>query len=447
MSQTQQIETLSPTLRRALRKPGITGLCILGGFFGLMVLWSIYAPISGAVIAAGSVAPEGATRIVQHFEGGIIDEFLVREGDQVRQGTPLLRLRDIHARSQYDILKTQMLLLDLAEDRLRAEQRGDERWIPQGALQHSAEGKEMRHIQERLFTLRRQRIREEVVIADQRIAELESNIAMLRRQNEALSKQLALIRREIEMVEPLLKQGLEPLQRLLQLQRADASTEDTLAGRNGTIERTLAQIETLKTQRVNAETNYFAEIAQQLETSAIRRAELTRRLLEAQDVLLRTTVSAPVDGIVTNLRHHTVGAVVLPGEALLQLVPSQESLVVEARIRPIDIDDVGPDQSARVRLLAYNYRNVEPLIARIETVSADLVVDQRSGDGYYLVRLEILPDSTRPASAVAKPGARQSIHLAAGMPVEVMIATRPNSIIRYMLAPITDVFRRSLRES
>ena len=249
------------------------------------------------------------------------------------------------------------------------------------------------------------------------------------------------------MVEPLLKQGLEPLQRLLQLQRADASTEDTLAGRNGTIERTLAQIETLKTQRVNAETNYFAEIAQQLETSAIRRAELTRRLLEAQDVLLRTTVSAPVDGIVTNLRHHTVGAVVLPGEALLQLVPSQESLVVEARIRPIDIDDVGPDQSARVRLLAYNYRNVEPLIARIETVSADLVVDQRSGDGYYLVRLEILPDSTRPASAVAKPGARQSIHLAAGMPVEVMIATRPNSIIRYMLAPITDVFRRSLRES
>src|SRR5687767_342673 len=159
-----------PMLRRALRKPGITGLCILGGFFGLMVLWSIYAPISGAVIAAGSVAPEGATRIVQHFEGGIIDEFLVREGDQVRQGTPLLRLRDIHARSQYDILKTQMLLLDLAEDRLRAEQRGDERWIPRGALQHSAEGKEMRHIQERLFTLRRQRIREEVVIADQRIA-------------------------------------------------------------------------------------------------------------------------------------------------------------------------------------------------------------------------------------------------------------------------------------
>jgi HlyD family type I secretion membrane fusion protein len=199
-------------------------------------------------------------------------------------------------------------------------------------------------------------------------------------------------------------------------------------------------------QMGNAETRYHKEIEENLETNKMRQIEVTRRLREAEDVLRRTIIFAPIDGTITQVRHHTSGAVLQPGDRVLHIVPSKEALVVEAHIRPIDIDDVRASQPAQVRLLAGNYRNVDPIDAKVETVSADLFVDPMNGERYYLARLQLSPlNSGRPEHADGSSSGHTQ--LTAGMPVEVMITTRPHSIIQYVLMPLTSAFRRSLKES
>jgi HlyD family type I secretion membrane fusion protein len=425
--------------------PAAVGITILLGFFGSLIAWSVYAPLSGAVIAVGSIAPEGATRVVQHLEGGIIEQILVKEGDRVHRGAPLVRLKDVRARSQYDILKSHAYQFALVEKRLLAEQRGDAEWRPARFPQDQAE-LEAVQVQERMFDLNRRALHEEGQMLGERIAELEAAIAMMQNQIRVDEKQRALNAREFKMVDGLYKQGLMPLPRLLQLQRHEAEVEGAYLARKGNIERSKAQIAYFRTQIKNVETKYYARISKELEENALKQVEVTRKFQEAEDILRRTIIFAPVEGTVTQLRHRTLGAVLQPGEPLLYLVPSEESLVVEARIRPIDIDAVGSDQEAQVRLLAYNQRTFEPLRAKIDTISPDLVTDQRSGERYYLARLAI-DSASAPGRAGGPADQGGSPRLTAGMPVEVMIATGPHSIIRYMIAPIADVFRRSLRET
>jgi HlyD family type I secretion membrane fusion protein len=422
-------------------------MTILTGFFGGLVVWSAYAPLSGAIIAGGAIAPEGATRVVQHLEGGIIEEILVREGDRVLQGTPLIRLRDVKARSQHDILQSQAYQLELIHDRLTAEQSGDSRWTPISMPTDSGQTEAM-EVQMKLFDLNRRAFHEEAQMLRERISEFEASIAMMQSQNDVARHERKLLQREIKMADDLHKKGLMALPRLLQLQRHEAEIDGNFIGRKGNIERAKAQIAFHRTQIKNIETKYYSRIGKELEENTARKVESKRKLQEAEDVLRRTIVFAPVDGAVTQLRHRTIGAVLQPGEPLLYLVPTKESLVVEARIRPTDIDAVASFQSAQVRLLAYDQRGSAPISARVETVSPDLVVDQRSGEKYYLARLEITPQPGLPAKfTVGRESFEHTPRLIAGMPVEVMIATESNSIIRYLVAPIADVFRRSLRES
>jgi HlyD family secretion protein len=441
------LEDRSPTLlvSRDVRRPAAIGAGILAAFFGTLLLWSAYAPLSGAVIATGSVAPEGSTRVVQHFEGGIIDEMLVNEGDRVARGTPLVRLRDVRARSHYDILKTQAFVLAAIENRLRAEQRGDEEWAPSLSGTENADMQEILLHQKKLFDVRRRAFREDLEMLSQRTREIEASNAALFAQNEAAEEQRAILASEISMVQGLYDKGLERLPQLNRLKREAVALTEVIAGRTGSMERAKVQIEMLKIQLRNAETKYHKEIEENLETNTTAQIEVTRRLREAEDVLLRTIIFAPVDGTVTQVRYHTIGAVLQPGDAVLHIVPSKESLVVEAHIRPIDIDDVSASQPAQVRLLASNYRNTDPIDAKIETVSADLFIDPRNGEPYYLARLQLSPLNSQSGGT----GDRQSKEsaLTAGMPVEVMITTRPHSIIQYVLTPLTSAFRRSLRES
>jgi HlyD family secretion protein len=436
----------SLSVRKEVRRPALIGAGILAAFFGSLLLWSVYAPLTGAVIAAGSVAPEGSTRVVQHLEGGIIDELLVKEGDRVSRGTPLVRLRDVRARSQYDILKIQAFVLRVIEERLRAEQQGDAEWTPSLNSTENAEIGEILLDQRKLFDLHRRGLREEMEMLSQRIQELEANNAALTAQNKAAEMQRASLGSEINMIESLYKKGLESLPQLYRLQRNQAAISEVMEGRSGSIERAKVQIRLLRIQMRNLETKYHAEIEANLETNTTRQIEVTRRLREAEDVFLRTIIFAPIDGTVTQLRHHTIGAVLQPGDPVLHIVPSKESLVVEAHIRPIDIDDVSASQPAQVRLLAGNYRNVDPIDAKVETVSADLYMDPRNGERYYLARLQLSPlNAGRPERADGSWS--EHTQLTAGMPVEVMITTRPQSIIQYVLTPLTSAFRRSLKES
>jgi HlyD family type I secretion membrane fusion protein len=248
------------------------------------------------------------------------------------------------------------------------------------------------------------------------------------------------------MVEGLHKQGLEALPRLYYLQRTEAAITETMLGRQGSMARASVQIQSLRTQMQNLRTRYESDVEASLESNVSHQIEVSRKLREAEDVLLRTIIFAPIDGIVTQVRHQTVGAVLQPGDPVLHLVPNKESLVVEARIRPIDIENVSANQSAQVRSLASNYRSTDPIDATIETVSADLFIDPRNGEHYYLARLLLSQQSGERWEDTSQ-AVRNQPRLTAGMPVEVTITTRPHSIIQYILTPLSSAFRRSFRES
>ncbi len=299
--------------------PVWAGIVVIALFFGGFTGWAALAPLDSAAIATGTVGIETSRKTVQHLEGGIVDQILVREGDTVAQGQVLIRLDQTQVRARIKLLHGQV---------------------------------------------------------------------------SALDRQLALLRDEIGSMRVMVKKKLALRSRLLTLMRQQASVE-------GERSKALAQ------------------------------------LLTAEDALKRSEIKAPLAGTVVGLQVHTVGGVINRGEPLLYIVPSAEGLVIEARIDPLDIDVVRAGMLARVRLTPYNQRNSLPIRARVVSVSADSMTDERSGVSYYLARIELLEDPAKVMAGAA---------LYPGMPVEVMIVTGERTALDYFLQPITRSLNRAFRE-
>ena len=409
------------------------GFAAGGLFFGALIAWSWLAPIAGAVVAFGTVAPEGATRTVQHLEGGIVKAYRVKEGDVVHRDDPLLKLDDVQAVSVAERLRVRLAVLAAVERRLLAELDGAATWtMPQGV----AGDRRLAGLVESetsLLDLRRRRLDEEVTIADRRMAELAAASQGAARQRQAIEEHLAILDLEIAAVRDLVAKGIQSKSRLWALERERAERETDRRARLTDSERADAQFATLERQKDSIGTRYREEINTQLEDIRKQTLELAEQLAAADDVLRRTTLTAPVDGVVANLRLRTVGAVIEPGQAILDLVPVHEPLIVEARIDPADIDEVAAGQSAQVRLLSYTQRNLLPLAATVETVSADRRQDDRSGAPYFLARLSVAVGGT-------------DLPMTVGMPVEVLIATRTHTLLDYLAEPVLSLFRRGFRE-
>lgn len=402
-------------------------------FFGALVVWSWLAPIAGAVVAFGTVAPEGATRTVQHLEGGIIEAFHVKEGDVVRRNDPLLKLDDVQAVSIAERLRLRLAVMAAVEQRLVAELEGKASWTLPDALSRDRRLASLFEAEISLLELRSRRIVEEEAIADRRMAELTAASVGAARQGEAIDDHLAILDLEIAAVRKLVDQGIQSKSRLWALERERAERETERRARLTDGDRAGAQFATLKEQKDSIVTRYREEINTQLEDIRKQKLETAEQLAAADDVLRRTTLTAPVDGVVANLRLRTLGAVLEPGRPVLDLVPLDEPLVVEARIDPSDIDDVAAGLPAQVRLLSYTQRNLMPFDATVETVSADRRQDERSGKSYFLARLRVAP-------------AAANVPMGVGMPVEVLIATRTHTLLDYLADPVLSLFRRGFKE-
>ena len=422
--------------------PAIAGVVVVLLFFGGFGTWSTMAPLSSAAVASGVVSPDGSRRTVQHLEGGIIQEILVRDGDRVEMGQRLVVLEDVAARSERDMRETRFYALSAVEARLVAELNQRETIeFPLELLLASQSDWDLAAAladQRIHFETRAAGFANRTGILEARIAALQEEIAGLQVQIESQERQLALIDEEIAGVQQLVDQGLERRPRLLALQRSQAEIDGSIGANVAAIARAEQVIGETQLQILDLESNLREEVAGSLANLRAEIATIEEELRAREDVLARTLVTAPVSGTVVGLQFHTIGGVVRSGDPILDIVPDDDELIIDARLTPTDIDSVTPGQSAEVHLLAYAQRNMPRLTGQVRDVSADRLVDDVTGEPYFRARVEVGPD------ALAELG--DDVVLSPGMPVEVMIATGEQTVLDYVAGPLLRSFNRAFRE-
>jgi HlyD family secretion protein len=415
------------------------GLAAILAFFGSFAAWSFYAPLSEAAIAPGSIRAEGQRRTIQHLEGGIIREILVRDGDRVRAGQPLMRLDDIQAASGLETVSAQRLALLAQDARLAAEQASAPDIAFPAELLASPDPRAIEVItgQRALFAARQAALGGQLRVLESRLDQHAAQQASIVAQLASTRRQYELIVREEADVRRLVSQGLERMPRLLALQRNMAALEGNQADLDAQFGRLEAQAEETQRQMRQLTDQRLQEVSTEQREVRARLNEAEERVRAARDVAFRREILAPEDGTILHSRFFNVGAVVRGGEPVLELVPAHDRLVAEVQVSPTDIDVVYPGLLAEIRLPAFKQRLVPYLHGHVIFVASDATNDDRRGTSYYRVQVMIDEDQLR---------ALQGVELRPGMPVEAMIQIGSRSFFRYIAQPVIDSFHRAFRE-
>jgi len=416
------------------------GYAILLLFFAGFLGWAALAPLDSALLAPGVIVVESHRKAIQHLEGGIVRRILVADGQDVVAGQSLIRLDDTQARASLDLLNGQRDALTAQEARLIAERDGQEGIaFPAALLAQAADPKvaEALRGEESAFQARRQTLAKQVEILGQRSDENQTIIAGIKTQQEALSRQIRLLNQEAASVQALYSKGLATLPRLLALQRQVAEAE----GQRGQLAEKINEVRLSsgenQLQIVNLHNQQRSDVAKELRDVQTRRFDLMDRIGAARDVLARLNVTAPVAGKIVGLSVHSRGAVVRPGDTLMEIVPRKDALEVEARVRPEDADAVQVGMTARVNFSAYRQRRLPIIAGTVNNISADRLIDPRTGQAYFAAEVTVDRGALKNYA-----GAR----IMPGLPVDVAISTGSRTALDYFLEPVTDVFRRGMRE-
>jgi len=377
---------------------------------------------------------------VQHLEGGIVKEILVRDGDAVKAGQSLIRLVGIQPRAQLQLIRGQRNALLARAARLRAERDGNaglsfpEELTAQGddpRVQESMLG------QLNIFEARRDAIEGQRQILGQRVAQFREEIVGVQAQIRSADEQLVLIEDELTGLQTLFAKGLTPKSRLLALQRRKAEIQGERGQNLSAIARAKQNITEAEIRIFELRTEQVSEVVSELREVETELLDLQERLGAAEDIQRRTDVISPADGVVVDMQITNVGAVIQPGERLLDVVPGNEKLVIDARVTPTDIDVVHPGLPAQVRLVAFNQRITPTVEGTVASVSADRLIDEATGESYFTARIEISnPDDPTLDGLVLLPG----------MPAEVLIRTGERTLLQYLVSPVQQSFTRSLTE-
>ncbi len=419
------------------------GVWLLLLAFAGLAAWAALAPLQGAIIMPGQVQVDSHRKKVRHLEGGIVKQILVRAGDRVAAGQPLIVLEDVEQRALVQVLAQQLDSLRIRAARLRAErERRDHFQLPED-LQARAGDPDIAAIagaETALFEARRKLLLGQTELIQDEISQARDEIAGLRSQLGSIDRNIALLREELERNQVIYQKGLLPYTRILALQRAVAQKQERRGATLAQIARTRQRISELELRILGLYDSYAKEAADRLKDVEARIASLEERLRPARDALSRRVITAPIAGEVVDLRIHTPGVAVAPYQDLMEIVPEGAKLVVEGRIRPEDIDEVGVGKEAEIRFSAYKQRTTPMVRGRVSYVSADALSDEtpRGRLPYYLVKVEIDPES------LAEVG---HLKMTPGMTATVFIKTRARTALQYLLDPVTETLNRALRES
>jgi HlyD family secretion protein len=423
------------------------GLFVAALFFIGLVGWAAFAPLDAAAYAQGQLVVSGQRQSVQHRDGGVVAEILVREGVQVQRGQVLMRLSAPEVKAQERTLSVQVIGLLAQRARLRAEQLGlsDVPVPPEFAGltgEDVAEAQTAMRVQRTQLRARASLLNAQRGVLGQRTAQSSEQGQGYQRQREAAATQLRLITEELNSLKEVARRGFVSQTRIRALERAQADLEGQLGQFAAEASRAREAGGESQLQIVEGRMKQQEEVTSELREAEAALAELQPKLAAARDQLARTEIRAPATGTVVGLSIFTPGGVVAPGQRLLDIVPTQTPLVIEARIAPQDADDLSPGQETLVRFASLNDRSLPELRGELSRLSADHLIDERTGESYFTAEVTVPRDQL--SLITDRRGA--DFQLRPGMPVEVLIPLRRRTALEYALEPFTQAAWTSFRE-
>ncbi|MBC06136.1 HlyD family type I secretion periplasmic adaptor subunit [Thalassospira sp.] len=425
--------------RQSLRKPVLAGLFVIVLGFGGFLTWGFTAKLDSAAVATGSVIVDSKKRVVNHYEGGILKKLLVEEGEHVLAGQALALLDGTRSESELGQLRGERFGLMAKLSRLRAEQRGQENIAFPQELLASEEGYvgDILSDEERLFAKRKEVYAAKRDAQAKQIEQFDAEAEALVSQINARTRQEKLVAEQLKGIRELADKGFATRTQLVEIE----NNWSDLVGDMGEFK---AQRAAAQQQKAEAEINlasiemeWQSDIATEIQEAQLALNDVTQRIRASQDVLDRLEVRAPQAGTVANIQIRTPGGVISPAEPIMDIIPEDEPLVIEARINRQDIDSVQVGSKAQIRLTAYSQRRLAPLNGEVSYVAADQTVDEQRDASYYIVRAAIDP------AELAK---HDDINLRPGMPANILVLKTPRKAIDYLIDPITQSMEKAFRE-
>ena len=414
------------------------GVLLFVALFGFGGIWASTAPIDGAVLAPGTVTVRSYSKVVQHLEGGIINDIFVENGERVEQGEPILDLDSTQSLASLEIANSEFVALRALEIRLIAERDAHESVdYPDEFLALDTRAEAEAEAQIEIFNARRSAIEGSIEVLEQRVEQLRSQIVGLEALKDSKDELATSFQEELEDIRALLDQGFADKNRSRALERNVASYRGESAELLSTISSTEVQIGETQLQIIRQEIEFQNGVVTELSSVQTNVGAVIEQVTALEDIVSRTVVRAPESGIVNGLQVHTIGGVIGPGMRIVDIVPQEEDLIIEAEVAPNDIDRVETGQNATVRFSTFGMGSVPRIHGEVINISAESMVNQATNVPYYLARVEVSPDSLDDLGDLV---------LVPGMPAEVFIATGERTFLEYLFKPFSNAIVRGFRE-
>ncbi|MEH6502459.1 MAG: HlyD family type I secretion periplasmic adaptor subunit [Cycloclasticus sp.] len=410
-------------------------LWVAFSFMVIAITWASFAELDEVTRGAGKTIPSSHIQVIQNLEGGILAEILVKEGQTVEKNQPLMQLDAVRFSSSLNENKLKFYELLATTARLSAEVENTPLVIPKIVLQVAPEIADNAN---QLFDSRRNELNASTKILDQQIIQREQDLIELRAKARQISRSYKLLKEEVDMSAPLVDEGAMSRVELLRIQREANDLKGQLTAATLSIPRIQSSLDEAKNKLSETKIRFQTKALEELNQA---KAELDRTgesTLALEDRVTRTRVLSPVKGIIKQLKITTVGGVIQPGMDLVEIVPLEDQLLIEAEVRPADIAFLHPGQRAMVKLTAYDFSIYGGLEAELEHISADTITNEEDGENYYVIRLRTNKNY------LEKNGAQ--LHIIAGMTADVDILTGKKSVLDYILKPILKAKERALKE-
>lgn len=418
-----------------IRKIGFLIVLVTFGVFGV---WAFFAPIDSSAMASGTVVVKSYKKTVQHFDGGIISKIFVKDGDLVTENQPLIILDDTQIKAQLEIARSQNIALAAKVARLEAERDQIKKIQYPDFLLNMNDPRILaaRQAEDNLFNSRKSSYEGEISLLEKRISQIGSKITGLQEQVDSKKQLIASYKEEINDLNELLKEGFADKIRLREFERSYAMQMGEIGNLNAEIATNQMMISETRLQILQTQKQFQEQVAEKLSEAQTQLNDAIEHVTASQDKLNRVVIKAPTDGLVLGLTVHTENAVITPGSPILDIVPQNTDLIVEAKVSPMDIDKVSVGLNAEVRFSSFKQKTTPQVFGKVVHVSADSFTNDKN-ESFYIARIELTPESLKDLS---------SLQLVPGMPADVLIKTGERTLVEYLTKPISDALNRSLIE-
>lgn len=422
-------------------KPARWGVWLVLVGFGGFLLWSWLAPLDAGVVATGTVKVTSNRKAVQHLSGGTVEAILVREGDLVTKGQEVVRLDSLRALSEQGAVSAQYIVSKTVENRLEAERdnRDVVNFDPELLKRFKGDQRleAAMDLQQRLLDTRRAGLAGEISILQENLAASAVQLKGLQQVYSARASQISFLNQELQGTRVLTAEGYVPRNRLLELERNNAELSAGQAENLNNIARVRSQTTEIKLRILQRQHDYLKEVESQLTETAKENTTLADRLRALDYEVTHTVIRSPIDGMVQALSIATVGGVIQPGFKIMEIVPLNEPLQVDAMIPVQAIDKMFPGLPVDISFPAFNHAQTPNIPGRVMTISADRLMDEESKQPFYLAQVEVTPDGMNLLG---------TNHIRPGMPASVTIKTGERNMLSYLLKPMLERVDSSFKE-